>query len=92
MTANSIFIDLKDFDRTGMQYALASTQQKQGFDSQHVNIDMLITDVQMMCNETANKLCNYLEQTEGGVTPIELRAEWGAYMRVLNELKGLKVV
>ena len=93
MRADSVFIDSKQCEATGFQYALASMVLKPNFDRQYINLDFLIEDVQQMCNETAENIVKAQENPTEEQADISMcRAEWRAFKYILDELKKLRPI
>lgn len=89
----NVFLDSKQLATTNNAYALASSAPHDGFDEQYVNLDTLINEVQMMCNNAAMDMVKAQEAADGvPVDLVEVRASWRAYMFILENLKGRKVM
>lgn len=93
MKARVIFINEKEMQATGNQYALASGVYTEQFDSSYVRVEDVIDFVQLTQNAAAEEMIKMQEKTGADGTPADVTAyqsEWRTLNFLLSELKNIQ--
>lgn len=90
MNAKVIFINEKEMQATGNQYALASTVSNEHFEEPYIRLKEVLDFIQTSQNAAAEEMIKLHEQVDDNGVPADATAhcaEWRTYNWLLSEFK-----